>query len=109
MARSASPAEFDFSQWPELHAELPDAISNAEARTLAWHMAEQLVGWFGVEQFEAYRGKEGLQLHGVDELAAVMVAKLAPLWQSLPDGEVKRLQAEGRVAQPLAHPWNKTS
>jgi len=109
MTRSASPADFDFSRWPELRLDLPDNVSPVEAQTLAWHIAEQMVGWFGVDQFEAYRGKEGLQLHGVDELAAVMVAKLAPLWQTLPAGAISRLQQDVQIAQPLIHPWDKTS
>jgi hypothetical protein len=72
-------------------------------------MAEHLVGWFGVEQFEAYRGKEGVQLHGVDELAAVLLVKLVPVLHCLPETAIAQLYKDGRIAQPLAHPWDKTT
>ena len=83
-------------------------MSDADSQLVAWHVAEQLVGWFGVERFEAYRGKEGLQVFGVDELAAVVVAKLGPVWEALPDETIADLATEGRIGQPLVHPWDKT-
>ena len=109
MARATGPDDVDLARWPELATELEGTLSDHETRVLTWHVAEQLVGWFGVEQFEGYRGKEGLHVFGVDEVAAVIAAKLGPVWGSLPAGTVTQLHHDGAIGRPLTHPWDKTS
>ena len=109
MTSPSSPQTFDLDRWPDLAAELDRAgLDEFEAQLLAWHVAEQLVGWFGVEQFEAYRGKEGQQIFSTDEVAAAIVAKLASVWTRLPAGSVESMWRSGELAQPLTHPWDKT-
>lgn len=105
MYRASTPDDIDLASWPTI----PATLSDIETRTLAWHVAEQLVGAFGVERFEAYRGKEGLQLITVDDLAAVVVNSLSPVWNELRDGTVRHLSERGEIGQRLNHPWDKTT
>lgn len=109
MTRAAGPEDVDVAAWPDLQTEMGRSLADDDARLLAWHVAEHLVGWFGVERFEAYRGKEGLQVFGVDEVAALVTAKLGSVWESLPRETIERLRAEGELGRPLTHPWDKTT
>ena len=109
MPRAAGPDDVDLTTWPDLRDDIDGSLADHEARILAWHVAEQLVGWFGVERFEGYRGKEGLMVFGVDEVAALITAKLGPVWDSLPVGTIDRLHAEGSLGRPLTHPWDNTT
>lgn len=73
------------------------------------HVAEHLVGWFGVERFEAYRGKEGKQVHPVEEVAALVVAKLAPALGKIPASDLDERIGCGAIGATPRHPWDMTS
>ena len=96
--------------WPELSNALAAAdIEPAHGDVLLRHVAEYLVGWFGVERFEAYRGKEGQQIHSVEEMAAVIVASLAPALGKIARSDLDELSESGELGAVLRHPWDMTS
>ena len=83
------------------HVDLPAD----EVESLVRHLRDQLIGYFGAEVFEVWRAKDGLHKHDAEEVAAVAVAKLAPVVELLKAGSVSKLVEDGRIGQPVTFPW----
>lgn len=105
----AKDLELDVSAWPDVGVELDQlAMPQAEIELLVNHLSDRLVGHFGAENFDVWRAKEGLHRHAAIEVAAVAIAKLAPLLGQLPRGAVTAAAESGAIASPITFPWDET-
>jgi len=101
--------EIDSSTWPEINTQLRQvALPADELQLLIRHLTDRLVGHFGAETFDVWRAKEGLHRHDAAEVAAVVVAKLAPILNRLPASTVTEAANDGTIASPVAFPWDET-
>jgi len=99
-------SEWDDSGWADIRRELRNVnASDAEIATLISHISHRLTGHFGNDRIEVWRAKEGLHKHPVDEVASLIVAKLAPLINELPPGTIERLRTEEKLDAAVVFPW----
>jgi len=73
--------------------------------TLISHLRHRLTGHFGSDRIDVWRAKEELHKHPVDDVADLIVAKLALLLNKLPAGTIDRLRAESKLDTPVVFPW----
>ncbi|MEM7324917.1 MAG: hypothetical protein AAF531_17655 [Actinomycetota bacterium] len=100
--------ELDDSNWPELAERLTRLeMEPDELRSVVEHVAVGLVSYFGAEQFDVWRAKEGLHRHEAWEVAAVAVEQLAPLLNLLPAGAATGAVEQGDMGTPVVFPWEK--
>lgn len=94
------------SETPDLDAILERLdLSPHEVELLVGHLRDQLVGYFGAEVFEVWRAKDGLHRHDAEEVAAVALAKLAPVLELVEPGAVAKLFEDGQIGQPVVFAW----
>lgn len=104
-----SSQEIDTSAWPDVTEALSTLDLPAdETELLVSHLRDRLVSHFGAECFDVWRAKEGLHRHDAIEVAAIAIAKLAPLLNQLPAGAVAGSVERGELATPINFPWNET-
>ena len=101
MLDKARPETTDLDGWLK-SVELPDG----EVEQLVNHVRDRMIGYFGSESFEVWRAKDGLHRHDAQEVAALAIAKLAPILATLEPGTVSRLVEKGEFGQVVQFPWD---
>jgi len=98
-------ANLDESHIADLEASLARLDLPAhEVTVLVRHLSDRLASHIGAENVEAWQADSGLHTFGVEEIAMLMVAELAPILESLPEESISEsLTSKALISEGAAH------